>query len=75
VVLTAKDRIDIMVQTVGVEVKVSPQRRLIFKQLQRYAALSEIDALVLASGAAWPGTMGRIGTTPFFFANLSRGWL
>jgi hypothetical protein len=73
--LTARDRIDIMVASVAVEVKVAPQRRLIFKQLQRYATLSEVDALVLASAAAWPGDMSKIGSTPFFFANLSRGWL
>ncbi len=75
VVLTPKDRIDIMVGAVGVEVKVAATRRLILRQLERYAALPEVEALVLASAAAWPGTMAKLNGKPFFFANLSRGWL
>lgn len=72
--LTQNDRIDIMVDGVGVEVKIKGSRRDIYRQLQRYAASDRVSALVLATAAAWP-PMLDIGGKPFFHASLVRGWL
>ena len=73
--LTDKDRIDIMVGGVGVEVKVAGGRRDIYRQLERYAASDQIEALVLATAGAWPAQMTVIGEKPFFLASLHSGWL
>lgn len=69
-------RVDIMVDRVAIEVKAtaSVSRRGIYRQLERYAACSEVMAVVLASSGAWP-TMTKIGDVPFFHASLSMGWL
>lgn len=75
VVLGPKDRIDLMVGGVGIEVKVGHQRRAVHAQLKRYAEHERIEALVLAIGAAWPLRMVKIGQKPLFVASLSRGWL
>ena len=50
--LSPKERIDLMAGSVGIEVKVGHSRRAILAQLERYAALPEIAALVLATGTA-----------------------
>jgi hypothetical protein len=73
--LGAGNRIDLMVGTVGVEVKIGGGRREIFDQLCRYAGRVEVEALVLATGAAWPSAMTEAGGKPFFLASLSQGWL
>lgn len=75
VVLSPKDRIDIMVNGIGVEVKTGHSRREIHAQLVRYAKLDAIEGLVLATGVAWPTDMREIGGKPFRSASLSRGWL
>lgn len=72
--LNPTDRIDIMVEGVGVEVKIKGARRAIYRQLQRYAASDQVRALVLATAAAWP-PMSEIDGKPFFHASLVRGWL
>lgn len=73
--LTARDRIDVLVDGVGVEVKVQGSRRDIFRQLERYAESDQISALVLATSAAWPAGFASINRKPFFHASLVRGWL
>lgn len=73
--LSARDRIDLMVGAVGIEVKVKGSRREIFRQLERYAESDQIAALVLASSSAWPAGISTIGGKPFFHASLVRGWL
>ncbi|MCJ8139597.1 hypothetical protein [Falsirhodobacter halotolerans] len=73
--LTTAERIDIMVEGVGVEVKIKGSRRDIYHQLERYAACEQITALVLATATAWPAHMAEIGGKPFFHASLVRGWL
>lgn len=73
--LTERDRIDLMVGAVGIEVKVGHSRRRISEQLERYAALSQVQALVLATGTAWPGGTDKIAGKRFFVASLTRGWL
>lgn len=73
--LNEKDRIDIMVGTVGVEVKTKGQRREIYNQLKRYAACPEVEALVLATSTPWPSHMTEIDGKPFSVASLTAGWL
>lgn len=73
--LTDKERIDIMAGTVGIEIKVKGSRNDIYRQLQRYAALPEVDALILVTAMGFPRTLNTIDTVPFAVASLSRGWL
>jgi hypothetical protein len=73
--LSDAERIDVLCGSVGVEIKVGHPRRAIWKQLQRYAALEQIDALVLATGTAWPASIKDVDGVPLVVANLSRGWL
>lgn len=73
--LSARDRIDVLVEGVGVEVKVQGSRRNILKQLERYAESEQITALVLATSAAWPAGFATVNNKPFFHASLVRGWL
>jgi hypothetical protein len=47
--LGAADRIDIMVGSIGIEVKIAGSATGVFEQLQRYAAHEEITALVLVT--------------------------
>ncbi|WP_428925015.1 hypothetical protein [Marinibacterium sp. SX1] len=72
--LTPSERIDILAGTVGVEIKVKHSRRDIWRQLERYAALPEIEALVLATGTAFPD-ITEVGGKPLVIADLSKGWL
>ena len=74
--LGAGERVDVLVGgVIAVEVKVQGSRRDIHRQLERYARSDRVEGIVLATGAAWPATMRRVGGKPFFFASLSRGWL
>lgn len=73
--LSARDRIDVLVGGVGVEVKIQGSRRDIFRQLERYAESEHVTALVLATSSAWPGGFKDIGGKPFFHASLVQGWL
>lgn len=75
VVLSPKDRIDIMVAGIGVEVKTAHSRRQIHAQLVRYAKLDVITGLVLATGIAFPAHIRELNGKPFRCASLSRGWL
>ena len=72
--ITPSERIDILSGKVGVEVKVGHRRRDIWRQLERYAALPEIAALVLATGTAFPD-VSEVGGKPLIIADLSKGWL
>jgi len=47
--LSARDRIDLLVDRVGIEVKVGGSVGNVVRQLERYADSEELDALVLAS--------------------------
>ena len=75
VVLSPKDRIDIMVDGIGVEVKTGHSRRQIHAQLVRYAKHNLITGIVLATGIAFPASVREIHGKPFRCASLSRGWL
>ncbi len=73
--LSASDRIDVLCGAVGVEIKVGHSRRSIWKQLQRYAKHGNIEALVLATGTAFPAAVVDVDGVPLVVADLSRGWL
>lgn len=73
--LTKAERIDVLCGSVGIEIKVGHPRRAIWKQLRRYAALDAVEALVLATGTAWPAGVRDVDGTPLAVADLSRGWL
>lgn len=47
--LSARDRIDLLVDRIGIEVKVGGSAGDVVRQLDRYAASEGLDALVLAS--------------------------
>jgi hypothetical protein len=47
--LTARDRIDLLVERVGVEVKVAGRPDGVVRQLRRYAASDQVDGLVLVT--------------------------
>ena len=59
--LGARDRIDLLVDRVGIEVKVGGSAGNVMRQLERYADSEELDALVLASSRrhhlAMPGAL------------------
>ena len=73
--ITDSDRVDLLVEGVGIEVKVKGGRRDIYRQLQRYARSDRIEALVLATGLAWPSSIKDVDGTPLIAASLTRGWL
>lgn len=74
--LTDKDRIDLLVETVGIEVKLHQPRRSILRQLERYAESDQIDVLVLATAAAFPRRpFPKVKDKPLLMASLVRGWL
>lgn len=66
VALSRRDRIDLLVDRVGIEVKMKGSAASVAWQLQRYAASDLIDELVLVSTkAAHCGFLGReIGGKP-----------
>lgn len=75
--LDAKSRIDLMVESVGVEIKVgrNHSRREVMAQLVRYAEFPEISALVLVTGSPWPKSITKAGEKRLFTVDLSMGWL
>jgi hypothetical protein len=52
VILSRTDRIDIVVDRVGIEVKVDGRGHDVAKQLERYAAHPDIDELILVTSRA-----------------------
>lgn len=77
--LAPTSRIDFTCSTggvrVGIEVKIDKgNRREIYRQLERYASLSLLDAIVLASNRAI-GLPPTICGVPVAVASLGRGWL
>lgn len=75
--LSPEDRVDLMAGSVAIEVKVKSRqsRREILKQLERYAQHDEVEAIVLATAAAWPGNIAELNGKPLVIASLTRGWL
>lgn len=73
--LNARDRIDVLCGSVGVEIKVKQARPKIWNQLERYAENDQVEILILATGRSWPLTTNSVGGVPLLIADLSRGWL
>lgn len=74
VVLDAKSRIDLMVGSVGIEVKVKGDRRAIYRQLQRYCGFPEISELVLVTGIAM-SLPSEINGRKVHVVSMGRAWL
>lgn len=71
-VLSPGERIDFMLdEGIGIECKVRAGKRAIFRQLERYAALDAIRALILVTGTAM-GLPALIGSKPVFYVSLGR---
>lgn len=71
-----KSRVDLLVGTVGVEVKVAGSRSDVLRQLLRYSKCPEIGALVLATTrAAHAGVPAELNGKPVFAAFLAGGAL
>ncbi|MDO8983039.1 hypothetical protein [Cypionkella sp.] len=75
--LDAKSRIDLMVEGVGIEIKVgrSHSRRDVLAQLTRYAEFPQVSAIILATGSPWPKSIIKVGEKRLFTVDLSMGWL
>lgn len=73
--MTAGSRVDVMVGGVAVEIKRRGSRREVWSQLERYAAIEDVDCVVLATQAAWPQPPATIHGKPFFVASLNAGHL
>lgn len=50
--LTPRDRIDLMVGGIGIEVKVGSDAAAVLRQLRRYAASPEVTSLILVTSRA-----------------------
>ena len=75
VILSPKDRIDFLIGGIGIEAKIKASRRDILRQLDRYAALDRIEALILATATPFVSGSLTVGGKKVLIANLSRGWL
>jgi hypothetical protein len=72
--LSARDRIDFMLDGIGVEVKIKGQAKEIFRQCQRYCTYDQITAIVLVTGRSM-GFPETIEGKPCYYHNLGRNWL
>lgn len=72
--LAPGERIDFMVDDIGIEAKVKCGRRAIYRQLQRYAEKDRINALILITGTAL-GLPPTINGKPVFYVSLGRASL
>ena len=70
--LSAADRIDFLVGTVGIEVKVGGSPAAVARQLRRYAASPGIEALILVTNRArHRGLPAELGSVPLRVVWLS----
>lgn len=74
VVLSNQDRIDFMVNNIGIEIKINGSSSEIFRQCRRYCRHNEVDELILASNKAMGLPENIEGKSAFFF-HLGRAWL
>jgi len=70
VILSPRDRIDLLAQGVGIEVKVAGRQRDVLGQLERYAAHDEIEALILVTNRARHMMPDAIGGKPLETVSL-----
>lgn len=69
--LNARDRIDLLAGTVGIEVKVAGDARRVDRQLERYAASDRVDALILVTNRCRHRPPPRIDGKPVTVVLLS----
>ena len=72
--LSPRDRVDFLVGTVGIEVKIKGGKRDIFRQLERYAEHDGVGALLLVSNVPM-GLPPTINGKPVTYFSLARAWL
>lgn len=73
--LSPKEIIDFMLDKgVGLEIKIKGQRMAIFRQLERYAEIEQIQGLILATSVSMH-LPKEIKGKPVLVASLSQGWL
>lgn len=68
--LGARERIDVLVGTVGIEVKIAGDGRAVERQLARYAEHACIDELVLVTSRARHRPPDEIGGKPVHVVSL-----
>jgi hypothetical protein len=74
VILSERDRIDLMVGTIGIEVKVAGSSAGVLEQLQRYAQHHEIEQLVLVTNK-WQRLPAEAGGKPLTTISLATAGL
>lgn len=73
--LSPKDRIDFLVnETIGIEVKIKGSKRAIYRQLQRYAEIDQLQRVILVSAVAL-GLPEMINGKPITLVSLGGAWL
>lgn len=72
--LSPEERIDAVVGSIGVEIKIKGQPRAIYRQCERYCMFDRLDSLVLATSISM-GMPHDINGKPVLVASLSRGWV
>lgn len=73
--LSGDDIIDFMLPGgIGIEVKISGQRRAVYRQCERYCGHEAVRSLVLVTAVSM-GFPPEINGKPCYVASLSRGWL
>lgn len=73
--LTARDRIDLLVGRIGVEVKIAGMPRNVDRQLLRYAQSDLVDALLLVTNRARHRPPTTLNGKPVLVASLLRAGL
>jgi len=75
VVIEGSGRIDLMVDGIGIEVKIGGDKRSTYGQIKRYVASDQIEGLILATNGAWPARGPQMDGKPFAAVNLGAAWL
>lgn len=76
-ILSASDRLDLFCAGIAIELKRAGSRREIFRQIERYAALPEVEGLLLVTSTAWPLRQDPVNGKPFIVypLGLSLSWM
>lgn len=72
--LSPADVIDFISDRVGIEVKIKGGKRAILRQVERYAASDQIDAIILVTSVAL-GMPAEIAGKPVRVVSIGRAWL
>lgn len=74
--LTARDRVDLLVDRVAIEVKVAGSLIDVLRQCQRYARSDDVDSVLLVTTVpAHTGAPPTIGGKPLRVLYVGGGWL